>query len=125
MTDYRQLARAAMAKCCGYDPYFPERSDVMVSAWSEALERAGMDDEGDVLEAVTRMYGELGLPGWRPTPKVLVQYAQQVWRERLYNERQVELQVESSGGPKKTFAEFRRDNPDVVFPKFGKEIPDG
>lgn len=123
MTEYRKLAAAAMAKCVGYDPYFPEKSDVMISAWAEALERAKVDDERDVLEGVSRMYAEHGDPGWRPTPKVLVSYAQQVWRERLYSERQQELEAEDTA-PKKTFAEFRRDHPDVVFPKIGKAVPD-
>lgn len=120
MTDYRRLAAAAMAKCVGYDPYFPEKSDVMIGAWAEALEDGHITELADVLMAVRVMYRNYGEPGWRPTPKVLVDTARECRKLRLEREAKPEIE----GPPKKTFAEFKRDHPEVKFPRFGKGLKD-
>lgn len=124
MTEYRQLASAAMAKCCGYDPYFPEKSDVMVSAWAEALEDGGITEMADVLMAVRVMYRNHGDPGWRPTPRILVATAQECRNMRLRREREArEEQTAIEEKPKVTFQEFKARHPEVVFPKLGKDLP--
>lgn len=120
--DFRALARAAMAKCCGFDPYFPEKSEVMVAAWAEALEDARITETQDVLMAVRIMYRDLGEPGWRPTPRVLVRYATECRKVRLTREfSRDEKQIE--GPPKFTYAEYRERHPDVTFPRPpGKDV---
>lgn len=112
-----------MAKCVGYDPYFPEKSDVMVSAWAEALEDAGVDEAQDVLMAVRLMYRKHGDPGWRPTPKVLVTYAVECRNVRLA--REFSRDEKQLDGPRKyTYAEFRERHPGVTFPRPpGKSVP--
>lgn len=112
-----------MAKCVGYSPYFPEKSDVMVSAWAEALEDGGITEMADVLMAVRVMYRQYGDPGWHPTPRVLVATARECKKLRLEREAKARPAVEE--GPKHTFREFKERHPDVVFPKFGKQVPDG
>lgn len=125
MTEYRKLAAAAMAKCVGYDPYFPEKSDVMVNAWAEALEDGGITELADVLMAVRVMYRNHGDPGWRPTPRVLVATAQECRNMRVRREREArESQLAIEEAPKVTFQEFKQRHPDVEFPKFGKDIAD-
>lgn len=121
--DYRRLARSAMAKCVGYDPYFPEKSDIMVSAWAEALEDAKVTEEVDVLMAVRLMYRQHGDPGWRPTPRVLVTYAKECQKARLT--REFSRDEKQLDGPRKyTYAEFRERHPDITFPRPpGKDIP--
>lgn len=123
MTEYRRLASMAMAKCVGYDPYFPEKSDVMVSAWAEALEDGGITNVDDVLMAVRVMYRNFGDPGWRPTPRVLVATAQECKKMRLEREAAEYTKRAALDGPKRyTFAEFRKRHPDVKFPRFGKGL---
>jgi len=125
VTEYRQLAKAAMAKCVGYDPYFPEKSDVMVSAWAEALEDGGITELADVLMAVRLMYRNFGDPGWRPTPRVLVATAQECRNLRVRREREAREEQTAIEGPRRyTFHEFRERHPHVKFPKFGKDIKD-
>jgi hypothetical protein len=121
MTEYRQLAQAAMAKACGFDPYFPERSDVMVSAWAEALEHGGITELEDVLMAVRVMFMQNGDPGWHPTPRVLVTTAREC--KKLRQEREEKNRPAIEEAPKRTFREFRERHPEVVFPKVGKDVP--
>jgi hypothetical protein len=121
---YRQLAQAAMAKSVGYDPYFPAKSDVMISAWAEALEDGGITEMADVLMAVRVMYRNHGDPGWHPTPRVLVATAQEVKKLRLERERKVrEETMALEGPPRYTYREFKERHPDVEFKRFGKSIP--
>lgn len=122
MTDSRKLAQVAMAKIVGYDPYFPEKSDVMISAWAEALEDGGITAVKDVLMAVRVMYRNYGDPGWRPTPKVLVTTAQECRDMRLRREREAQPEIE--GPPRYTFQEYKERHPEVKFPKFGKDLKD-
>jgi hypothetical protein len=71
------------------------------------------------------MYRNHGDPGWRPTPRVLVTTARECKKLRLEREHaEAERRHALAGPPKKTFAEFKRDHPEVEFPKFGKAIPD-
>lgn len=120
----RKLALAAMAKCCGYDAHFPERSEVMVSAWAEALHDAKITEMDDVLMAVRVMYRDLGDPGWRPTPRVLVTYAREARKVRLSREFTRD-QKAIDGPPKYTYAEYRERHPDVHFSHhLGKPIKD-
>lgn len=122
MTEYRKLALVAMAKCVGYSPYFPEKSEVMVSAWAEALEDGGITEVEDVLMAVRVMYRNFGDPGWHPTPRVLVATAQECRNMRVRREREAQPVIEEA--PKLTFREYRERHPEVVFPKLGKDLKD-
>lgn len=125
MTEYRQLAAAAMAKACGYDPYFPAKSDVMISAWAEALEDGGITELADVLMAVRVMYRNWGDPGWRPTPRVLVTTAKECRNMRLQRIRdEDERRLAIEAVPKYTYQEFKERHPEVAFPKLGKDIPE-
>lgn len=113
---------AAMAKCVGYDPYFPEKSDVMVSAWAEALEDAKITELEDVLMGVRVMYRQNGDPGWRPTPRVLVTYANEARKVRLT--REFSRDEKQLDGPRKyTYAEFRERHPDITFPRLPGKDP--
>lgn len=118
---YENLARDALSKCLGYDPYLSV-SEVMVAAWTEALADAGLDDERDILMAVRVMYRVHGDPGWRPTPKILVATARECRAMRL--RRDAPDTPELEGPPKITFAQWRKLHPDIPFPKVGKRIPD-
>ena len=125
MTEYRKLAQAAMAKCVGYDPYFPEKSDVMVSAWAEALEDGDITELEDVLMAVRVMYRQYGDPGWHPTPRVLVATAKECRDLRLEREAAEWEKRGALPGPRRyTFQEFKKRHPEVKFPKLGKGLKD-
>jgi hypothetical protein len=121
---YRNLAIDALSKALGYDPMLPQ-SDVMVSAWAEALEYAKVDNREDVLTAVRVMYALNGDPGWRPTPRVLVTTARECKKLRLEREEKMVWLPPAEKDERITFAQFRERHPDVVFPKFGKGVGDG
>lgn len=123
MTEYRKLASAAMAKCCGYDSAFPNKSEVMISAWAEALEDGGITELCDVLMAVRVMYRNYGDPGWRPTPRVLVATAQECRNMRVAREKERDA-VPEIEEPKYNFREFKARHPEVKFPKLGKDLKD-
>jgi hypothetical protein len=63
VTDYRQTAALALAKCAAYDPWFPKASQAIVESWSEQLERHKLE-LADVLAGVAKMYSENG--SWVP-----------------------------------------------------------
>lgn len=122
-TSYRNLAIDAISKCIGYDPYLPQ-TEAMVMAWAEALQEARIDSLEDVLAAVRVMYQRHGVPGWRPTPKVLVETARDCRRERREKHAATAGAPEALAGPEKiTLDEFRKRHPDVEFPVVGKTIP--
>lgn len=119
---YKNLAIDAISKCIGYDPYLPQ-TEAMVLAWAEALEEAGIDSLEDVLTAVRVMYRVHGDPGWRPTPKVLVQTAKECRQLRMERQGR-DRQREAISGPEKiTMDEYRRRHPEVTFQVVGKTIP--
>lgn len=120
---YKNLAIDAISKMMGFDPFLP-KSEAMVLAYAEALEHARINDRDDVLMAVRVMYVKHGDPGWRPTPKVLIDTARECGKIRREREADdAERRAELEGPPRRTFREFREAHPDVVFPKFGKDVP--
>lgn len=80
MTDYRQIAALALAKCAAYDPWFPKPSQALVDSWSEAIAKYKLG-QYDVLAGVAKMYADNG-SGFRPLPKDLTDAARAVRRER-------------------------------------------
>ncbi|MFV8317149.1 hypothetical protein [Mycobacterium sp. 23] len=80
MTDYRQTAALALAKCAAYDPWFPKASQALVDSWSEAIAKYKLG-QYDVLAGVAKMYADNG-SGFRPLPKDLTDAARAVRRER-------------------------------------------
>lgn len=121
---YWNLAVDAISKCMGFDPYLPQ-SDAMIAAWAESLMDAGISEWADVEMAVRVMYRTYGDPGWKPTPKVLIDTAVECRTIRLQREaREAEKVAAIEGPPKFTYAEFRQRHPDVTFPKFGKKVSD-
>lgn len=122
-TSYKNLAIDAISKCIGYDPYLPQ-TEAMVCAWAESLEAAGIDALEDVLMAVRVMYRTHGDPGWRPTPKVLVETARECRKLRLEREAAASEKRAALEGPERiTLEEYRKRHPDVQFPSFGKSVP--
>lgn len=122
-TSYKNLAIDAISKCIGYDPYLPQ-TEAMVCAWAESLESAGIDSLEDVLMAVRVMYQTHGDPGWRPTPKVLVDTARECRKLRLEREAAAAEKRAALAGPERiTLEEYRRRHPEVQFPSVGKTIP--
>jgi|LakMenE01Jun11ns_1017448.scaffolds.fasta_scaffold9455765_2 hypothetical protein len=122
-TSYKNLAIDAISKCIGYDPYLPQ-TEAMVCAWAESLESAGIDSLEDVLMAVRVMYRVHGDPGWRPTPKVLVQTARECRKLRLERETAADAKQAELQEPERiTLQEFQKRHPDMQFPAFGKTIP--
>jgi hypothetical protein len=121
---YRNLAIDAISKCMGYDPYLP-KSEAMVLAWAEALEHGGIPSDAteDVLMAVRVMYQLHGDPGFRPTPKMLVETTRECRKLRRQREAADSEAKAIEDSEKITFAEFRRRHPEVKFPKFGKGVP--
>jgi hypothetical protein len=84
VTDYRQTAALALAKCAAYDPWFPKASQAIVESWSEQLERHKLE-LADVLAGVAKMYSENG-SGFRPLPKDLTDASRSVRRDRTERE---------------------------------------
>ena len=120
---YKTLAIDAISKCIGYDPYLPQ-TEAMVLAWAESLEGAGIDALEDVLMAVRVMYRTHGDPGWRPTPKILVETARECRKLRLEREAAAAEKRAALEGPERiSLQEYRRRHPDVQFPSFGKSVP--
>lgn len=81
MTDYKQIAALALAKCAAYDPWFPKASQAIVDSWSEHLAICKLDRVEDVLAGVTKAYLEHG-NGFKPLPKDISDAARAVRRER-------------------------------------------
>jgi hypothetical protein len=81
VTDYKQIAALALAKCAAYDPWFPKASQAIVDSWSEHLEICKLGCADDVLAGVTRAYLEHG-NGFKPLPKDISDAAKAVRRER-------------------------------------------
>lgn len=84
MTDHRQTAALALAKCAAYDPWFPKASQATVDAWSEAIGEYQLETR-DVLDGVKLAYRDNG-SGFRPLPRDIVQAARAVRRERAERE---------------------------------------
>lgn len=84
MTDYRQTAALALAKCAAYDPWFPKASQAIVDSWSEQIERYELGVP-DVLDGVAKMYADNG-SGFRPLPKDLTDAARAVRKDRTERE---------------------------------------
>jgi hypothetical protein len=84
MTDYRQLAALALAKCAAYDPWFPNPSEAIIEAWAEQIEVHRLDLP-DLLAGVTLLYSEHG-SGFRPLPKDLIDSARRIRRDRMERE---------------------------------------
>lgn len=91
MTDYRQTAALALAKCAAYDPWFPKASQAIVDSWAEQIERYELEVP-DVLAGVAKMYADNG-SGFRPLPKDLTDGARAVRRERTERESDAERQA--------------------------------
>lgn len=91
MTDYRQTAALALAKCAAYDPWFPKASQAIVDSWAEQIERYQLD-AADVLAGVTKMYSDNG-SGFRPLPKDLTDAARAIRRDRAERESTAERQL--------------------------------
>lgn len=81
MTDYKQIAALALAKCAAYDPWFPKASQAIVDSWAEHFEARRLDSVEDVLAGVTRAYLENG-NGFRPLPKDISDAARAIRRDR-------------------------------------------
>lgn len=84
MTDYKQVAALALAKCAAYDPWFPKASQAIVDSWAEQVERYKLELP-DILAGVTKMYSENG-SGFRPLPKDLTDAARSIRRDRTDRE---------------------------------------
>lgn len=84
MTDHRQTAALALAKCAAYDPWFPKASQATVDAWAEAIAEYHLDRD-DVLDGVKLAYRDNG-SGFRPLPHDIVQAGRQVRRDRTERE---------------------------------------
>lgn len=84
MTDYRQTAALALAKCAAYDPWFPKASQAIVDSWGEQIQRYKLELP-DVLAGVAKMYSDNG-SGFRPLPKDLCDAARAVRRDRTERE---------------------------------------
>jgi hypothetical protein len=91
MTDHRQAAALALAKCAAYDPWFPKASQAIVDSWAEQIERYKLDVP-DVLAGVAKMYSGNG-SGFRPLPKDLTDAARAIRRERAERESDAERQA--------------------------------
>jgi hypothetical protein len=90
MTDYRQTAALALAKCAAYDPWFPKASQAIVDSWAEQIERYELAVP-DVLAGVAKMYADNG-SGFRPLPKDLTDAARATRRDRTERESDAERQ---------------------------------
>lgn len=91
MSNFKQIAALALAKCAAYDPWFPKASQAIVDSWSEQVERWNLDLP-DVLAGVAKMYADNG-SGFRPLPKDLTDAARAVRRERTESESTAERQA--------------------------------
>lgn len=84
MTDYKQTAALALAKCAAYDPWFPKASQATVDAWAEAIEEYRLEI-GDVLAGVKLAYRDNG-SGFKPLPRDIVQAARMARKDRTDRE---------------------------------------
>lgn len=84
MTDYKQVAALALAKCAAYDPWFPKASHATVDAWAEAIAEYKLALP-DVLAGVKLAYRDNG-SGFKPLPRDIVQAARAVRKERADRE---------------------------------------
>jgi hypothetical protein len=80
MTEYRQTAALALAKCAAYDPWFPKASQAIVESWAEQIEHYKLEVP-DVLAGVSKMYADNG-SGYRPLPKDLTDAARAIRLDR-------------------------------------------
>lgn len=87
--NYTQIAADALAKCAGYDPWFPKPAQATVNAWAEQIAIYKLD-RGDVLAGVAVMYRDNG-SGFKPLPKDMVQAAREIRRQRAEVEKAQEV----------------------------------
>ena len=119
MTDYKQTAALALAKCAAYDPWFPKASQATVDAWAEAIGEYKLEAR-DVLEGVKLAYRDNG-SGFKPLPKDIVQSARSVRRERADRESDEERHArEAALDDRQALREITRRTGQT----FGKEIGD-
>jgi hypothetical protein len=88
MTNHRQTAALALAKCAAYDPWFPKASQAIVDSWAEQIQRYQLEVP-DVLAGVAKMYSDNG-SGFRPLPKDLTDAARAIRRDRTERESDAE-----------------------------------
>lgn len=119
MTDYRQTAALALAKCAAYDPWFPKPNQATVEAWSEAIAEYQLDTT-DILDGVKIAYRDNG-NGFKPLPRDIVQAARQIRRERAERETTAQRQDRENAIDAK--AEHRRQAIQQFINTTTKEIP--
>lgn len=122
MTDYKQIAALALAKCAAYDPWFPKASQAIVDSWAEHFEARRLDSVEDVLAGVTRAYLENG-NGFRPLPKDISDAARAVRRERRERDPDfdvIALKCDSKAAPDDETSVQRRTEIADFADKFGK-----
>lgn len=124
---YRNVAIDALSKVMAYDPFFPKPAESVTQAWAEMFEAERLDCKDDVLRAVTLMFREHGDPGFRPTPKMVCEYALTVRKERLAAEAAAaEKAAAIEAAPKITREEWEAKH-GRKFPTvgLGKRVPRG
>lgn len=76
-----QTASAVLARCAGFDPWFPGVGDAAIHAWAEVFATSRLAAE-DLLAGVERAY-RLNEDGYRPLPGSIVKHARAAYYERL------------------------------------------
>lgn len=76
------LAKEVLAKIAGYDPWFPKPNDAMLLSWADHLDLKNPARE-DILEAVTRFYGEKRESNKPPLPADITALARAARQDRL------------------------------------------
>lgn len=87
--NFTQIAADALAKCAGYDPWFPKPAQATVNAWAEQIAIYKLD-RADVLAGVAMMYRDNGA-GFKPLPKDMIQAAREIRRQRAEVEKGQEV----------------------------------
>lgn len=77
-----QTASAVLARCAGFDPWFPGVGDAAIHAWAEVFASSRLSAE-DLLAGVERAY-RLNEDGYRPLPGSIVTHARAAYYERLH-----------------------------------------
>lgn len=77
-----KLAKEVLAKIAGYDPWFPKPNDAMLLSWADHFDLKNPARE-DVLEAVTRFYGEKRESNKPPLPADITALARAARQDRL------------------------------------------
>ncbi|MGV0159893.1 zinc finger domain-containing protein [Mycobacterium colombiense] len=121
MTNYRQTAARALAKCAANDPWFPQPNRATVDAWAEHIAEYKLG-EADVLQGVKIAYRDHGA-GFRPLPRDVIQAARQVRRERAEAESDAERQEREDRHDQALEVHNRARLGDVI-DAIGHRIPD-